>query len=534
MAEQGSQAGGPRKRSKKAAREEQAKELVNVAKGGSIAFIGTAGTRGLTYIYNFALIFFLGAESFGQFTLALAIIMFIGLISSAGLPQGIIRYGAIEANANGIAGTHQVVKTAFKVVVPVSILLGLATAFAASTIANLVFKKPELTQLLQILAISIPFMALQSTLLAATRALKVMRWTAIVGIVQPAIALVAGIILVKVGLGANGAAAAYAASYLLGTSLALFYYVRMIPKDQRKAEPYPLAHMLKFSVPLSMTEWMHFANERTEIFFLGFLPSAVGVSLYKVAWSLAGLETLLRQSLEQILAPYSSDLSHRRRISDLEVLYKTTAKWGFTAALMIFLVYMLYGKEIMGVFDPTLASGGGVLLMLAFAQLFNEFTGACNTILIMSGRSDLTLMNTVILFGSSIALDWLLIPRFGVVGAGIAGGATVILINILRVAEVWWTLRIHPFKLSFVKPLIAGEISAMLFFALHNYVYPESIVLDAIAAILFCVIFLYGVYLLKLDPTDLVVLSTMKQKLLKVPQLQKVFAVVRSRRNPVL
>jgi len=513
-------------------KDEQASEIVKVAKGGGIALIGTTGSRGLTYVYSIALIWFLGAEKFGQYTLALAVVMFIGLISSLGLPQGVIRFGSIEAGKSGRSGVHQVVKSAFKVVIPASILLGAGTFFGASSLANLVFHKPELTVILQILAISIPFVAAQSTIAAATRALKEMRWTAIVGVAQPFIALVAAIVLILLGMGANGAAIAYVASYVLGSMLAMYFYTRMIPKEDRSGETYPLGRMVKFSVPLSMTEWMHFANERTEIFFLGLLPGSAGVSLYKIAWSLAGLETLLRQSLEQILAPYSSELSHHRKIEQLGSLYKTTAKWGFTSALMIFLLYMLYSKEIMGIFDPSLASGGGVLLMLGFAQLFNEFTGACNTILIMSGRSDLTLANTIILFGSSIALDWLLIPTYGVIGAGIAGGATVILVNILRVVEVWWTLRIHPFKLSFIKPLIAGEVSVAIFFAIHTYVYPESLVMDIIAAFLFCVVFLFGIYILKLDPTDMVVVKAIRGKLLRQPQLQKAFGSVKSSKHP--
>ncbi|MRR29291.1 hypothetical protein EG834_02910 [bacterium] len=522
----------PENKPKSSWREERSKALVNVAKGGGIALLGTTGSRGLTYIYSIALIWFLGAEKFGQFTLALAVVMFIGLVSSLGFPQGIIRFGAIEAATHGKSGVHQVVLAACKVVIPASLALGLGTVLGASSLSNLIFHKPELTLIMQILGASIPFVAVQSTMMAATRALKEMRWSAIVGIVQPAIALVAAIVLVLLGMGPIGAAIAYVASYICGSILSYYYYLKMIPSEDRTGEPYPISKMLKFSLPLSMTEWMHYANERTEIFFLGLLPGSTGVSLYKIAWSLAGLETMLRLSLEQILAPYSSELSHHRRLNQLGSLYKTTAKWGFTAALMIYLVYMLYSKEIMGIFDPTLASGGGVLLMLGFAQLFNEFTGACNTILIMSGRSDLTLANTIILFGSSIALDWLLIPTYGVIGAGIAGGATVILVNVLRVVEVWWTLRIHPFKLSFIKPLMAGEVTAVIFFVLHTYVFPESLVIDIITAILFFPVFLLFIYLLKLDPTDMVVVSAVRNKLLLIPRLQRVVAGMKSSKNP--
>lgn len=492
--------------------EGQEQNLVHVARGGGIAFIGTAGSRALNYIYSMALIWVLGAETFGQYTLALSVVTFVGLLASIGLPQGVIRYAAIESTSRGKAGVHQVVVTALKVVVPVSLVFMVLMAAGANGLANLVFKKPELTAMTIVLALSIPFMSLQSVFLAATRSMKEMKYTTIVQIIQPLIALLLAFLLVLLGMGAIGTALAFVVSYVAAAVLSLIYYLQTVPRIDRKGPRYPLWEMLKFSIPLSMTEWMHFTNERTEIFFLGFLPSAVGISIYKIAWSLAGLQNLLRLSLEQILAPYSSDLSHRREISQLESLYKTTAKWGFTAALMIFFVYVLFGKEIMGIFDPDLVAGAVILAILAFGQLFNEFTGAGNTVLIMSGRSDLSLLNTVILFVTSVGLDWLLIPRMEVLGAAIAGAVSLFVLNILRVLEVWWTLKIHPFKLSFIKPVIIGAAAAGIVFVFSRYTYSPSLLLDAAAAVGFCLLFGAGILLFRLDDEDKLVIAAMVQK----------------------
>lgn len=486
--------------------------LIHVAKGGGIAFIGTAGSRALSYIYSMALIWVLGAEAFGQFTLALAVVTFIGLLASIGFPQGIIRYAAIQMALHGKSGVHQVVLTALKVVIPVSLVLTGVMAAAAGFLAGSVFQKPELKQIIITLTVSIPFMSLQSVFLAATRAMKEMKYTTIAQIVQPLIALLLAFGLAAAGMGTNGASLAFVVSYIVAAALAGMYYLRSIPKPDRKGERFPLAEILKFSIPLSLTEWMQYANERLEIFFLGLLPGAVGISIYKIAWSLAGLETLLRLSLEQILAPYSSDLAHRREITQLEALYKTTAKWGFTAALMIFFVYVLFGRQIMGIFDPNLVNGAGILVILGLGQLFNEFTGAGNTVLIMSGRSGLSLLNTIILFVTSAALNWLLIPRLEVLGAAIAGAISLFLLNILRVLEVWWILKIHPFKLSFIKPVIIGSIAAGVIFLVSRFVYSGSLLLDAVAAVIFCLLFGAGIFLFRLDEEDKLVIAAMLKR----------------------
>lgn len=500
-------------------------DILAVAKGGGIVFIGTIATRGLSYIYSLALIWGMGADSFGQFTLAMAIVMFIGLVATIGLPQGILRYGAIQAQKDGKAGAHQVTMSAMWVTIPVSLLLTAAVFWAAKSLSTLVFHKEELTPIIQLLAASIPFMSLQSILLAGTRALKVMKYSTIVWVVQPAAALLLAILFLYLGGGAEAASLAYVISYIIGAGLSLYFYLRLIPRVDRGSGRFSIGDMIKFSIPLSMTEWMHFTNERIEIFFLGMLPGSLDISIYKIAWSLAGLETMLRLSLEQMLAPFSSDLTHRRELKQLEGLYKATTKWGFSGALMIFLVYVLFSRDILAIFDPALMVGSGVLIALSFAQLFNEFTGPCNTILLMSGRSDLTLINTIIIFVLSFALDWVLIPRYGLVGAAIVGSGAVILLNTMRVLEVWWTLKMHPFKLNFIKPVLAGLAAAGIIAFAQRLGLTGNLWIDVVLILIFCAIYLALIYLLKLDADDQVVIAALKHKLLTLRKTRQVESV---------
>ena len=490
-------------------------DLVDVAFGGGIAFIGQISTRVLGYLYNLALIWGLGVEPFGLFILAMTIVSFIGIIASLGLPLGVIRFGAMNMTKSGKDGVHRVLLSAVKIVIPSSIAFTIATYFGAGAIANFIFKKPELSSIIQMLSWGIPFIGLQNIFLSATQSMKEMKYLTIVRIVQPLLALVLAMVFVFSGMAVNGAIFAYNISYIVGVGLAVYYYLQMVPKAERAGGEFGIWKLLKFSFPLSITEWVHYANERIEVFFLGLLPGAAAISIYKIAWSLAGLETLLRLSLEQVLAPFSSDLAHRKKIGQLESLYKATAKWGFSAALMLFFVFALVGNDMMRVFNINDPLGAVVLLILAGAQLFNEFTGACNTILIMSGRSDLTMMNTLLLLGMNFGLNYWLILQYGLIGAAVAGAASVIIINLLRVLEVWWTLKIHPLKISFIPPTVIGVGLSLIFFLIKNYLLEGSIWVNLGMGIVFCLVYLIGVTNLFLDQEDHFVLAAIKKKIQK-------------------
>lgn len=491
---------------------EKRSDLLTVARGGSLVFAGNVATRGMNYVYSAVLIWGLGAESFGLFTLALFIATLVGVVANLGLDLGILRYGAIHAHTEGQAGIHRATVAALRVVLPASLLLTLALWLAAGPIASGIFDKPLVAPLVRALALSIPFMTVQSSLMAATRALKIMRYSVAVSVIQPLAALILAIGLMATGFGINEVALSLVASWIVGAGLALFFYFRLMPRVVRGGARYPLRQMLKFSLPLSFTKWIEFANERTEIFFLGLLPGAVDIGIYNVAWRLAVTETIFRQSLEQIVAPFGSDLSHRRQIKELEALYKTTAKWSLTGALPLFLIFWLFGPTIMGVFDPAYVAASSVLLVLGFAQLVNASTGPCGMLLIMSGRSDLSLLNIVVLFTTSIGLDWLLIPQHGLAGAAVAGAVSILLVTLLRVTEVWLTLKIQPFKWSAAKPIAAGLVSAALVQGLRRLIPVESLGTEIIACLLMLASYVAIIYLLRLDAEDMLVIGAVKRK----------------------
>jgi O-antigen/teichoic acid export membrane protein len=132
----------------------------------------------------------------------------------------------------------------------------------------------------------------------------------------------------------------------------------------------------------------------------------------------------------------------------------------------------------------------------------------------MSGRSGLSLMNTLLLFGTSIVLDWLLIPKYGLAGATIAGLSTIIFVNVLRVVEVWVTLKIHPFRRDLLKPITAGLATLGAVHFLRMAVPVHSLLLDLGWMALFVASYSLIIVALKLDQDDRLILRAVQKKLM--------------------
>jgi O-antigen/teichoic acid export membrane protein len=100
-----------------------------------------------------------------------------------------------------------------------------------------------------------------------------------------------------------------------------------------------------------------------------------------------------------------------------------------------------------------------VLEIMTVAWLFNTASGPCGYMLTMSGRPLVQMVNYIFGLAFNVAMNIFLIPRFGITGAAIAWGATIVLLTTVRMAQVWHFMRMLPFNTGFVKGLVAAVIS---------------------------------------------------------------------------
>jgi O-antigen/teichoic acid export membrane protein len=155
---------------------------------------------------------------------------------------------------------------------------------------------------------------------------------------------------------------------------------------------------------------------------------------------------------------------------------------------------------------------------VAFGYLFDASTGLCGVLLSYSGFSKLGFYNSLTYLTVSVVLDFILIPWLGLIGAAIAGGITIILVNALRVYHVYNLIDgILPFDRTFWKPLVAALVAGGATFVLKGFVltsFPlaQAVVLSA----LMCVIYIGMIVKLRLSYEDRLVAERVLQgKLLK-------------------
>lgn len=452
----------------------------------------------LTIAYQIVIARKLGAAAFGLLVLALAISEFFAQASDLGLDFGVLRFGGIAHGARDPAGFRAILRPA----IPISLLVGATAAgllIAGGALAARLFDKP-VGPVLVPLALSVPFTGTTIVLLAALRAMgNAVRPVAATSLIAPGLRLITGAAIVLVISSAAAVAWAYAATECAVFVITTFMLWQLLPRAHR--EPSPTGKLLRFSVPMSLNRLLIYGNSQTEILVLGFLAPAAIVGIFGVARRLSVLLAALLGSVTLLFNPMVADLHHAHRTRELDRVFKASTRWLFTLGLPVFLIEVLFARDILTLFGKDFGAGAIALVILAFGQLVNVGTGTVANLQAMAGYAKLTLINSLLFLSLSIVLDLLLIPDLGLLGAAIAASTSLIVINLLRLWQVHRNLGLFPYDRSFLRPIAAAVPAAI---AARFLPLPDLLGFGALVTrvAILGVVYLGSLLVLGLEPVD--------------------------------
>lgn len=443
--------------------QEHTENLTRIATGAEIGLVGGIAGYGLNYAFMLLAARTLGADTYGLFVLGLTIAQVSSLVALIGLDQTAVRYGALYLAQEDEARTKGTILFAVLASLVSSIVFALAAWSLADLMAVDLFGKPDLAPVLRLLSISIPAFSLSAAALAATQAFKTMRYTVCVNSVfRPGMQILMTLALFLAGWRLRGVVVGYLLSSLGSAALALFFLNHLFPLRGQSTRPvFEIRALLGFAAPALPLVILNRAMGQLEPLILGYFLDAGAVGVYSVSLKLTFVGSIILVAFNRIFAPHVSAIFSQGKLTELSRLFQTITKWAFAMCLPVFLGLIIFAKPIIGIFGHEFQVGASSLVVLSLAQLVNVGVGSVGVLLIMSGKPIVELLNGVFFVALNVALDIALIPQYGILGAAIANGFTIALLNITRLVEVFVLLRLQPYNRTYLKPLGAGGVAAV-------------------------------------------------------------------------
>jgi len=435
------------------------KALRTIFKGGAISLVGAILFIVINFVYQFALARILGPAQLGLLSLGTTIVGLVGLLVLFGLDSAVVRFVAGFMGVEDRQCETGAILSSISLLLLTSMLVIPFTFAISGILAVNVFHKPDLTPVLRLLTLGIPFLAGVSLFVAIAQAYKRVEFKA--GIEQTLIPLLnlGGFLLAAAIIGRTTMAAA---SVILVSAILAFLLSALLVRTlylARRSDAKPIlvyGQLLRFSLPFMFLAILNRTHVQAETLVLGSLAPAEEVGVYTVGLRITTLIILPLTSLNVIFAPIIAELYTKNDMKGLSFQFKTVTRWAFSLALPLALAMIVVSPEIISIFGAGFEQSVTVVRILALAQLIFVLTGPVGYMLSMTNYPGINLVNSALTIVVSLILAFILVPRYGAAGAAVSAGISIGFINLLRLIEVYVLLRLQPYDWSFWKPVAAG------------------------------------------------------------------------------
>jgi O-antigen/teichoic acid export membrane protein len=497
-----------------------------VARGGTLNLIGAGvaavATVGVTVLVTRQFT----KPVAGAFFTATSAFIIVEAVAGLGANTGLVYFIARLRSLGEENRIPAILRAAIIPVIAVSVSAGLAMLLLAGPLAHILLSghlgkgavgPAAVANALRALALVVPFAALTDALLGASRGYHEMRPTVVVDRVATPTAQLIGVLIAV----AAGSAAFLAPLWALpnaAAAVAAWLWLRRLrrnPPPRRDSlsamlpdVPPELAALLALATPIprrdgarspgtarpasrktqavSRVERKRLASagprgfwrftspravasltsvilQRLDIVLVAIILGPGQAAVYTAATRFLVIGQFGNMAISRAAQPRFTELFTVGDRGSANVVYQATTAWLVLLNWPLYLLAIVYGPEVLAIFGSSYSAGAAVMVILGFSMLLGTACGQVDMVLITSGRSSWSLANGLLAVVVNVSLDLLLIPRYGITGAAIGWAAAMTITNLMPLAQLAVTFRLHPFGRG---TIIACALSALSFGAL--------------------------------------------------------------------
>lgn len=381
---------------------------------------GTALLRGggvvLAFLTSIVLARTLGPEGYGIVAYVLSWTAVLGAVAGLGVDRIVVR----EVSAARERGVLAVARGLVRETSRVTAATGLCTVLLAGGVVLLLDLSPVLTLAF---LVALP--------LAVVEPLSRLRMSALQGLdriilgqipdllVRPGLMLVG--MLLAWGLGPSPlhpTAALALALFSGGVGWALGDL--LLQRELRDVPVAPVPPWLALAAPLLLVQILHVITNRADVILLGMFRDPAEVGVFNVAARLAELLGMALIATNFVLAPRLARAWTREDREESQDLLTRATRGVALTSLVLALLVGLGGPWILILYGPEFAPAYLPLLVLVAGRLVSAAYGSVGLVLVTAGREKDLLTGVAVGAGVNLALNLLLIPPYGAMGAATA------------------------------------------------------------------------------------------------------------------
>ena len=446
-------------------------------RGSSLLLAGRLLSVSLNFVTQVLIVRYLSKSDYGAWAYSLAIVAFFSPFATLGLKRSVTRFIPIYHENEEYDKLIGTILLLFGTIFITSLIILGSLHAAPEFITRLINDENYSVHLLLILIFLVPVEAIDGTVIRLfasfgnARAIFFRRH-----VVGPLLKLTVVILLItfegRVSFLAYGYLAANTIGILIygGVLLRLFSKIGLISHFNIRTINAPVKELFTFTIPLLTSDLVTIVMHSSNIMILGYFHNSESIASYQVILPLAHLNTIVLSSFGLLFTPLAARLFAKNDYTAINDLYWRSAIWLGVLSFPIFavtftmakpLTLLLYGQRYM---DSWI-----YLQILVVGYYFHALLGFNGLTLKVLGKLRYIVTINLLAVVINIALNFLLIPPYGTLGACIATGASMIIHNILKQVGLRLATGVNVFETRYIPLYAVIIVTAFILFMIQLF-----------------------------------------------------------------
>jgi O-antigen/teichoic acid export membrane protein len=403
-----------------------------------------------------------GAASWGVFVTLQALIMIALRIAILGLDKAMLwwipnrgpdGYPTLGA-AVGVAGLSS------------AAVGGMLALLAEPLLSHWNGLSPAQAGALRVMLLGLPLFAASELLLNACMGRRRMEPNVIVReTLAPGSLIGFALLLHACGAGDRGLAWAFVLSNALSLVAALAFQRGVFGAQPAPASWRVPRALFDYALPFWLAEILNTLLMRASALAVAAFIDPISAGVWSIVLQFGTAIRTIRGAFDSIVTVIAADIAREKNSNRLSAALSYAAQLVTLTQFPLFAFMLMFADLILPLYGPAFARGSFPLIVLCGFWLLNGAAGLAGVVLAGHGKSKLTLLNTILTLLLQAGLLIALVPRWGLLGAAIAVGASYSVQHLVQLAQLKWLTGSFHFSRRASQPLLpaaAGAVAAAL------------------------------------------------------------------------
>jgi len=430
----------------------------------------------------------LGASGYGTWAQVMVTLSLIAILADLNLSASLARFLAAQKDKGEIReGFFSVVIT----VLSLSLVIALILFLLGNIISSVLFHDPGLRQVVYLIAIIIPFWAIEIVCRGFFRAFREIKTYSILLLSRNLLEVALIIYLVLSGYGIFGAVVSLLIARIAVDAVMLYIIIRRIgiilPRFSQ-LRPY-----LSFGVPMIpglLSSWITSSSDR---YVIGILIGIAPVGFYSAGYSIGVAISLFTAPLAFVLLPTLSRLYDENRIAEVKIHLTYSLKYFLMLAIPSAFGLSMLAKPLLHILaTPEFVSTGSLVVpFIAVSYLLSGVYVVFSQVFVLTGKTRIIGILWSAAAILNLGLNIIFIPRFGVLAAAATTLVSYTLVTGITVFFSTKYLRFSAGPTFILKSVIASLVMSSVIWILNPTGVPNVLFTIGLGAVIyFAVLFL--------------------------------------------